>query len=99
MTPMEVSHRLLRTLSMQAERAGPLGSEVVPPPDLATTPRPWVHAAARVDAASYLAAADRLAAGRLDVFALQDVDLGSPPRWNRAAQSRVGTPLPICPPL
>src|SRR5437773_4181706 len=38
MTPMEVSHRLLRTLSMRAERAGLMGSGVVPPPDLALEP-------------------------------------------------------------
>ena len=93
MTPMEVSHRLLRTLSMQAERAGLVGSEVVPPPDLAPTPRPWVHATARVDAACHFAAADRIAAGNLDVFALQDADLGSPPRWNRDPKTGVEAPL------
>jgi len=93
MTPAEVSHRLLRTLSMQAERAGLVGSEAVPPPDLALEPRPWVHATARVDAARYLAAADRVAAGKLDVFALQDVDLGAPPRWNRDPKTGVEAPL------
>jgi len=93
MTPMEVSHRLLRTLSTHAERAGLVGSEVVPPPDLARAPRHWVHAAAIVDARPYLAAADRVAAGKLDVFALQDVDLGSPPRWNRDPKTGVEAPL------
>src|SRR6266851_804356 len=93
MTPMEVSHRLLRTLSMRAERAGLLGSGVVPPPDLALEPRPWVHATVAVDAARYLAAADRVAAGKLDIFALRDVDLGSPPRWNRDPKTGVEAPL------
>lgn len=93
MTPAEVSHRLLRALSMHAERAGLLGSEVVPPPDLAPTPRPWVHTAANVEAARYLAAADRIAAGKLDVFALRDVDLGSPHRWNRDPKTGVEAPL------
>src|SRR5256886_1077836 len=93
MTPAEVSHRLLRALSMQAERAGLVGSEVVPPADLATTPRPWVHAAAKVDAARYLAAADCVAAGKLDLFALQDVGLDSPPRWNRDPKTGVEAPL------
>src|SRR5258708_39847684 len=83
MTAMEVLHRLFRTLSMHAERAGLLGSGVVPTPDLAPAPRPWVHATVNVDAARYLAAADSIAAGKLDVFALRDVELGSPPRWNR----------------
>ena len=93
MTPAEVSHRLLRALSMQAERAGLVGSQVVPPADLATTPRPWVHAAAKVDAARYLAAADCVAAGKLDLFALQDVGLDSPPRWNRDPKTGVEAPL------
>jgi hypothetical protein len=95
MTPMEVSHRLLRTLSTHAERAGLVGSEVVPPPDLARAPRHWVHAAAIVDARPYLAAADRVAAGKLDVFALQDVDLGSPPRWNRDPKTGVDAALSV----
>jgi hypothetical protein len=93
MTPVEVSHRLLRTLSMRAERAGLLGSGVVPPPDLALEPRPWVHAPVKADAAPYLAAADRVAAGKLDIFALRDVDLGSPPRWNRDPKTGVEAPL------
>jgi Heparinase II/III-like protein/Heparinase II/III N-terminus len=93
MTPMEVSHRLLRTLSMHAERAGLLGSGVVPPPDLASAPRPWVRVTVKVDAAPYLAAADRVAAGKLDIFALRDADLGSPPRWNRDPKTGVEAPL------
>jgi len=92
MTPTEVSHRFLRTLSMHAERAGLLGSEVVPLPDLAPAPRPWVHATMRVSAARYFAAADRVAAGKLDLFALRDIDLGSHPRWNRDPKTGVEAP-------
>lgn len=93
MTPMEVSHRLLRAFSMVAERSGLLGSGVVPTPDLAPAPRPWVHVPASIDAQRCLAAADRIAAGKLDVFALRDVDLGSPPRWNRDPKTGVEAPL------
>ena len=93
MTPAEVSHRVARTLSTHAERAGLLGSGSVPPPDLAPTPNFWVCATARVDAAPYLAAADRIAAGKLDVFALRDANLGSPPRWNRDPKTGVEAPL------
>src|SRR5258705_288991 len=50
-------------------------------------------AAAKADAALYLAAADRVAAGKLDIFALRDVDLGSPPRWNRDPKTGVEAPL------
>jgi len=78
---------------MHAERAGLLGSETVPSPNLLAIPRPWVHATARVDPSRYLAAADRIAAGKLDVFALRNVDLGSPPRWNRDPKTGVEAPL------
>jgi hypothetical protein len=93
MTPAEISHRTLRSLSMHAERAGLLAREPVPPPELVPAPRPWIHASARVDAARYLAAADRIAAGRLDIFALRDAGLGSPPRWNRDPKTGLEAPL------
>ena len=93
MTHVEVSHRVFRALSMHAERAGLLGSDTVPSPNLLPTPRLWVYATARVDPSRYLAAADGLAAGKLDVFALRDVDLGSPPRWNRDPRTGVEAPL------
>ena len=93
MTRAEIRHRLLRTMKIRAERWGLLGSDVVPPPDLAQATRLWIHAKARVDAAPYLAAADRLAAGKFDVFALRGVELGSPPRWNRDPKTGVEAPL------
>jgi len=93
MTAAEISHRVLRMLSMHVERAGLLGSRSVPPPNLSPTPRPWVHTTARVDTSRYLAAADRIAAGRFDVFALQGVELGSPPSWNRDPKTGVEAPL------
>jgi len=94
MTPAEVGHRAVRALCLHAERAGLLvGSGTVPTPDLAPIPRRWVKATLRVDVARYLAAADRIADGRVDVFALPDVDLGSPPRWNRDPKSGVEAPL------
>ena len=93
MTPSEVSHRVVRTLAVHAERAGLLRSQKVPLPDLAPSPHHWIHAGARVDARPYLAAADRIAAGKLDVFALRGADLGSPPRWNRDPKTGVEAPL------
>src|SRR5260370_37398667 len=77
MTPAEVSHRVVRALSTRAECAGLLGSEIVPPPDLAVTSRSWVHATARGDAARYLAAADRIGPGERDRFRRGPPRLGS----------------------
>ncbi len=93
MTRAEVRHRLLRAVEIRAERWGLLGPNVVPPPDLTHATYLWIHAKARVDAAPYLAAADRIAAGKFDVFALRGVELGTPPRWNRDPKTGVEAPL------
>src|SRR6266446_3866630 len=93
MTHAEIRHRALRALAMQAERWGLVGYTVVPPPDLAHASRPWIHASAKVDAPRYLAAADRIAAGKFDVFAMQGIELSSPPRWNRDPKTGVEAPL------
>jgi hypothetical protein len=90
MPPAEIRHRVWRALAMRAER---WRLHTVPPPELARASRPWFHVPVNVDAARYLAAADRIAAGKLDVFALRDIDLGSPPRWNRDPKTGVEAPL------
>jgi hypothetical protein len=93
MSPAEVVHRVLRAVQARAERSGWVRAPVAPPPDAGAPTRPWVHADAQVDAARYRAAADRIAEGWLDVFALRDVDLGSPPRWNRDPKTGIEAPL------
>jgi hypothetical protein len=93
MTPAELGHRVLRLAKAQAERLGFSGSPGAPPPDLAATFQPWVRVAAGTDAARIVAAADRIASGKLDVFALRDVDVGDPPRWNR--DPKTGTEAPL----
>src|SRR6267143_762175 len=93
MPPAEIRHRVLRGLAMWAECWRLVGSGAVSPPDLAHTSRPWVHAPVKVAAARYLAAAERIAVGRFDVFALQDATLGSPPRWNGDPKTGVEAPL------
>src|SRR6266851_222075 len=93
MSHAEIRHRVTRALAMRAERWGLFGSGAVPSPDLTHASLPWIHAMARVDAAQYLVAADRVAAGRFDVFALEGVELGSPPRWNRDPKTGVEAPL------
>jgi len=93
MTPAEIPHRLMRAVSAGVESAALLfGPPRVPAPDLAANSKPWIHRGASVDAALYTAAAERVAAGRLDVFALRDADLGSPPRWNQDPKSRIVSP-------
>jgi hypothetical protein len=92
MTPAEIGHRVIKAASMRVEKLG-LTRTSVPAPDLTRRARAWIDCEARVDPAPYVAAADRIAAGRLDVFALRDVDLGLPPRWNRDPKTGIEAPL------
>jgi hypothetical protein len=92
MSPAEVLHRVLRLAQARAERAGWKRAPFAPTPDAAAAGRPWVHADPGVDAARYVAAADRIVDGWLDVFALRNVDIGSPPRWNRDPKTGIEAP-------
>ena len=92
MTPAEIGHRVVRAATMRAERWGFVRC-VVPAADLSRRAVPWIHADAHIDAAPYVDAADRILAGRLDVFALPDLRLGHPPRWNRDPKTGIEAPL------
>ncbi len=93
MTPAEVGYRVLRALQAHAERSGWLGAPAVPEPDLPAQPNPWTRANAQVRAKPYVAAADRICEGWLDVFALRGVQVGAPPRWNRDPKTGIEAPL------
>ncbi|HYC36433.1 MAG TPA: alginate lyase family protein [Usitatibacter sp.] len=92
MTPAEIGHRVVKAAAMRAERWG-LARIVVPQPDLACRARPWIDREVELDPAPYVAAAERVLAGRFDVFALQDAYLGNPPRWNRDCKTGTEAPL------
>ncbi len=99
MTPAEVGFRVLREVQRRVEEAGLIAERAVPPPDLSKASNPWIRPArgaqppSASDAAPYLKAADRIAEGWLDVFALRGLDLGSPPRWNRDPKTGIEAPL------
>jgi len=93
MTPVEVAHRALRAVQARAERSGLVRAPAVPAPDLSIAGKAWVHRDAALASAAYLAAAARVADGRLDLFALRGLDLGSPPRWNRDPKTGIEAPL------
>ena len=93
MTPAEVANRVLRAIQARAERTGLLAARTVPEPDLAVFANAWVSPEAKVKPRPYIAAADRISEGWLDVFALQGVQMGSPPRWNRDPKSGIEAPL------
>ena len=93
MTPLEVAHRALRFAQARVERLGWLGAARAPEADLARHGTRWIHAGPHIEAAPYVAAAERAALGRLDVFALADVQMGLPPRWNRDPKTGIEAPL------
>ncbi|HEX5613216.1 MAG TPA: hypothetical protein VFX67_11215, partial [Burkholderiales bacterium] len=93
MSPAEVAHRVFRLAAMQAERARAFGPQRIPAPQLGKPAGAWVPALPEVDPEPYLVAARRIAAGRLDVFALKDVFVGAPPRWNRDPKTGIEAPL------
>jgi hypothetical protein len=92
MSAAEIGHRVVKAAATRAEAWG-LVHCVVPAPDLSHSGMPWIHADARVDSSPYLDAAERILAGRYDVFAMKDVELGSPPRWNRDPKTGIEAPL------
>jgi hypothetical protein len=98
MTPAEIAHRVLREVQARAEHiradAGrAAGSAAAPTPDLSITSNRWIRSPRRIAAKPYLAAADRVAEGWVDVFALRGLDLGTPPRWNRDPKTGIEAPL------
>ena len=84
MQPAEISHRLLSSGSAALERLGAGRVRIVPAPSLQRFGVPWCASDRwEFDADVYVSAAQRLLAGRWDVFSLRDAPLGFPPEWNR----------------
>ncbi len=84
---------MLRAVQAHAEGVRLQHGEPVPAPDLSIPAKAWIHTDQSVPPAPYVAAAERIAEGWLDVFALRGVDLGSPPRWNRDPRTGIEAPL------
>jgi hypothetical protein len=93
MSPAELGFRVGRKVQSAAERSG-IGLARVPRPTPGKPGKPWVaELPHHFDVARYTAAADRILGGRFDVFALRNVDLGFPPRWNTDPKTGVVAPL------
>ena len=88
-------HRVARALSTQVESLNlRSASRAVPQPGHFDA-RPWIHRDSGVAPEPYLQAAERVLAGRYDFFALRDVQLGSPPAWNRDPKTGVDAPASV----
>jgi hypothetical protein len=92
MSPAELPFRMLRLVSAHIEQLAP-SPRGTPAPDLSLLTPPWIQPGADFDVPRYLAAADAIVAGKLDVFALHGIDVGSPPHWNRDPRTSIEAPL------
>jgi glycosyltransferase involved in cell wall biosynthesis len=92
MTPGEVPYRIARAIAARLEPLATWRARV-PPADRGPAARRWVHVPEELGVAAYVAAADRVAAGTLDVFALSYRSGRGAPRWNRDPRTGVEAPL------
>jgi len=95
MSPQEVAFRAWRAGRAHAERLGWTRDPDVPRPDLSVSGVAFISPSPQGIAhpETYSLAAERIADGWLDVFALKDADLGTPPRWNRDPKTGIEAPL------
>ncbi len=93
MRPAEVCWRLRQAVAAGFERWG-FGLAYEVEAGTGAIGSAWVSPLPKdFDATPYLQAADRLLAGRWDVFALRDCTLGFPPPWNRDPKTGIEGPL------
>jgi hypothetical protein len=93
MSPTEIAYRVGRALGVRLEQAQLSHVRSMPRPNLSMRPVGWIAPIPAIQPQSYLTAAERLARGRFDVFTMLDVDLGTPPRWNRDPKTGIEAPL------
>ena len=92
MSASEIGFRLRRKVQGSVERVG-IG-RARPPEPTGISASAWVRPLPRDFAPRrYREAADRILAGRFDVFALEDARLGFPPRWNVDPKTGIEAPL------
>ena len=96
MGPAEVAWRARRTLAARVERARTALAPPALPAARVQQGADWLAGVAGFpasDAPRYCAAAERVLAGRFDLFALKQVELGFPPEWNRDPKTGILAPL------
>jgi len=93
MSLAEIGHRLQRMVAIRWEQWVDPAARPAPAPTPTLRVPAFIVPPRGLDVAPYAQAAERLVAGRFDVFALHDVFLGTPPRWNR--DPKTGTEAPL----
>ncbi len=93
MSVPEIGYRARKTLQSRLESRGVGVAETIPQPNIVASAGSWAHPAADIDKDKYIAAAERILRGKLSIFALDDVEVGFPPRWNRDYRTGKDAPL------
>jgi hypothetical protein len=88
----EIGYRIGQQLTTRLEQLGlGLARPLAPKGDAG---KPWIEPLpAQFHAPPYLLAADRILAGRFDIFAAEDLNLGFPPRWSVDPKTGKNVPL------
>lgn len=88
----EISYRLWQTLHARLEQRG-IGLARPGEPEARYGTAWHVLQPAVRDMDTYRSAAERILSDHFDVFALKDVELGFPPRWNRDPKTGIEAPM------
>jgi hypothetical protein len=93
MSAPELAYRVAKAARGVVSRIGPEGRVPDPQFNGGIAPARFIAPSGSFDAARYRAVADRVVSDQHTVFALHDVALGSPPRWNRDPLTGTDAPL------
>ncbi len=93
MSPSEILFRIRKTTYMQTQRLGFLTVKDVPPADLSVNTNNFIHLPNDLDIESYVQAAERVKAGNIAIFALDNANLSETPCWNKDPLSGTVAPL------
>lgn len=90
----EIGYRIRQAIQTKSELFTVRPNQRLPSPDCSSVGNAWLNPLPRsMDSGLYCAAADRVLAGYYDVFALHNVQLGFPPKWNRDPKTGIEAPL------
>ncbi len=93
MSASELAYRLGQAARSTHDRIAKTHEAAVPTPRVGHTNPAYIHVPSGIDASAYIVAADRILAGRYSLFQLDEVELGSPPEWNRDPLTGKRAPL------
>jgi hypothetical protein len=93
MSAAELAYRLQQAARSTQDRIVNAKGISVPEPQWRQASAMFVQRNPELDSAAYIAQAERILAGRYNVFDIEDIELGHPPQWNRDPLTGTVAPL------